>query len=105
MKLNCCKNKKSEIEISEIVDFLKIISEKNRLRILCILQKKERCVCEIWEYLDLPQNLASYHLKALKDFGLIGSRKEGTKIIYFLNEKNIKKLNFLKKFLTRKNIY
>ena len=95
-----CKNKKSGIEINEIVDFLKIISEKNRLRILCILQKKERCVCKIWKYLNLPQNLTSYHLKVLKDFGLINSRKEGTKIIYFLNQKNIKKFNFLKKFLT-----
>lgn len=100
MDFDCCKNKKSEMEINEVIDFLKIISEKNRLKILCILQKKEKCVCEIWKYLDLPQNLTSYHLGILKNFGLINSKKEGTKIIYFLNKKNIKKLNFLKKFLT-----
>ncbi len=91
MKFNCCKSKKSEIRLKKVVDFLKIISEENRLKILCVLQKQEKCVCEIWRFLDLPQNLISHHLKVLKDFGLIGSRKEGTKVFHFLNQKNIKK--------------
>lgn len=82
MNFNCCK---------KVIDFLKIISEENRLKILCLLRKQEKCVCEIWQFLDLPQNLISHHLKVLKDFGLIGSRKEGTKVFYFLNKKNIKK--------------
>lgn len=62
------------------MDFLKVISEENRLKILCILRKQEKCVCEIWQFLDLPQNLISHHLKVLKDSGLIDSRKEGTKV-------------------------
>jgi ArsR family transcriptional regulator len=91
MNFNCCKAKKSETKLKKVVDFLKIISEKNRLKILCILQKQERCVCEIWQYLKLPQNLVSHHLKVLKNFGLIDSKKESTKVFYFLNQKNIKK--------------
>lgn len=79
----------------QVVDFLKIISEESRLKILCILQKKKKCVCEIWQFLDLPQNLVSHHLRVLKDFGLIDSEKEGTKVFYFLNKKNIKKFNSL----------
>jgi len=95
MSFNCCKTKKSESRINKTVDFLKIISEENRLKILCILQKEEKCVCKIWQFLNLPQNLISHHLKVLKDFGLIGSRKEGTKVFYFLNKKNIKKFTSL----------
>jgi len=95
MNLNCCKIKKSETKLKKVVNFLKIISEENRLKILCILQKQERCVCEIWQFLDLPQNLISHHLKVLRDFGLIGSRKEGTKVFYFLNKENIKKFTSL----------
>ncbi|PJA02289.1 ArsR family transcriptional regulator [bacterium (Candidatus Gribaldobacteria) CG_4_9_14_3_um_filter_36_15] len=91
MKFDCCKTKKSKSNLGQMVDFLKIISEKNRLLILCLLKKGEMCVCEIWQHLDLPQNLVSHHLKVLKDFGLIKSRRESTKIIYFLNQKNIKK--------------
>jgi len=91
MKLTCCESQKSKKELSEVVNFLKVISEENRLKILCILQKGELCVCEIWQILDLPQNLVSHHLKVLKDFGLIESRKESTKVIYSLNSINTKK--------------
>jgi ArsR family transcriptional regulator len=87
MKLDCCEKQKSKIELSKLVNFLKAISEENRLKILCILQKGELCVCEIWQHLDLPQNLVSHHLKVLKDFGLVESKKESTKVIYSLNSR------------------
>jgi DNA-binding transcriptional ArsR family regulator len=41
--------------------------------------------------LDLPQNLVSHHLKVLKDFKLVESRKESTKVIYSLNAQIISK--------------
>lgn len=92
MNFKCCKIKKNKNNLDKISKFLKIISDKNRLRILCILQeqqKKNICVCDIWQYLDLPQNLVSHHLKVLKDFGLVKSKKVGTSVIYSLNIKNI----------------
>ncbi len=99
MKLNCCKNK-SEKNIKQAITFLKIISEENRLKILCILRSGERCVCEIWQHLELPQNLVSHHLKVLKDFNLILSKKDGLKIFYKLNQKTlIKHTKLLNKFL------
>lgn len=83
-----------------MVEFLKIVSEKNRLKILCLLEKGEKCVCEIWQYLKLPQNLVSHHLKTLKNFNLILSRKEGVKIFYKINKKVVKKyLKLLNKYL------
>jgi len=100
MKLKCCKNKKARDELKQVVDFLKAISEENRLKILCILQKQELCVCEIWRILDLPQNLVSHHLKILKDFNLVEYRKEGVKIIYSLNSKNTKRyISLLSRFI------
>lgn len=87
--------------LSKIKNFLEIISDENRLLILKYLTGGEKCVCEIWESIGLPQNLASYHLKMLKDYKLISSRKQGLKVIYKLDkdvlEKNLKLLN---KFLT-----
>jgi len=91
MKLDCCESQKSKKELLEAVNFLKAISEENRLKILCILQKSNLCVCDIWQHLDLPQNLVSHHLKVLKDFGLVESKKEGTKVIYSLNSEITKK--------------
>lgn len=85
------------------MNFLKIISEENRLKIVCILYYGEKCVCEIWQYLKLPQNLVSHHLKILKDFGLISSKKEGLKVFYKLNKKVVKKyIKLINKFLNPK---
>ncbi len=99
MKPDCCKNK-SAGKIRQVVEFLKIISEENRLKILCLLKEDEKCVCEIWQYLKLPQNLVSHHLKVLKDFDLISSRKERVKIFYKINKKAVKKhLKSLNNFL------
>ncbi len=92
MNLDCCKSQKSKKDLSEVIIFLKAISEENRLKILCILRKGELCVCEVWQHLGLSQNLVSHHLKVLKDFDLVESRKEGTSVIYSLNSKNTKKL-------------
>ncbi len=100
MKPKCCKDKKTVSEISQTAEFLKIISEENRLKIICLLKKKERCVCDIWQYLNLAQNLTSHHLKILKEFKLISSKKEGLKTIYSINEKTIKNYSkLLNKFI------
>ena len=100
MKSSCCKNKKSITELQKVVDFLKIINEENRFKILCLLQKGEQCVCEIWQCLILPQNLVSHHLKILKNFGLIFPEKRGLKVFYKLNQKVVKKyFKLLKNFL------
>jgi ArsR family transcriptional regulator len=91
MESKCYKTKKAKNDLEQTVNFLKIISEENRLFILCLLKKGEMCVCEIWQRLNLPQNLVSHHLKVLKDFKLIKSRRESTKIIYSLDQKSVKK--------------
>ena len=88
MRPNCCDNK-SKIVIQELMEFLNVISDENRLKIICLLNKGEKCVCEIWKNLGIPQNLASYHLKTLKDFKLLNSKKQGLKVIYALNKKNL----------------
>jgi len=86
--------------MSQVAKFLKVISEENRLKILCLLEENEGCVCEIWQNLKLPQNLVSHHLKALKDLNLISSKKIGLKVFYKLNQKVIKKyLEDFNKFL------
>jgi len=103
MEPTCFKDKKSTAEVSKTVEFLKALSEENRLKILCILREGEQCVCDIWQYLDLPQNLVSHHLKVLKDFGLISSRKEGLKVFYKLNKEATKEnLKLLNRYLNRK---
>ena len=102
MKPNYCKDKKSITELKKVIDFLKIIAEENRLKILCILVKGEKCVCDIWQYLNLSQNLTSHHLKVLRDLNLINSRKEGLKVFYSINKKVVNNYSkLLNKFLNQ----
>ena len=95
MKPKCCINNKILREVGETAELLKIVAEENRLKILCTLKAGERCVCDIWKDLAIPQNLASHHLRVLKDAGLINSRKEGLNVIYWLNKQEITKFNLL----------
>lgn len=75
---------------------LNTLSDPNRMRILGILSKnRELCVCEIFEALDLPQNLTSYHLNILRRSGLVNSRKEGVKVIYSINRERVDNLKNL----------
>lgn len=76
---------KGEARLEQLAEYLKVISDPNRLRILCMLAGGERCVCEICDPLDLRQNLASHHLKALKDAGLVKSRRDGKWMRYSLD--------------------
>lgn len=103
MNPKCCFNKKSVADIDDLAEFLKIISEKNRLKILCMLKNNERCVCDIWKFLGLSQNLTSSHLKILRDAKLIKSRQDGQYVYYSINQDFFKKcnlllINFIKKY-------
>ena len=100
MNPECCKDRKLIVKLVKVVEFLKIIGEENRLKILCVLCRDEKCVCEIWKHLGLPQNLTSHHLKVLKDFNLIASEKKGLNVFYRINKEVIKKyLSLLSTFL------
>ena len=81
-------------EVNELSETLKVISDPNRLRILCALFSGEKCVCEIEEGLAISQPLASYHLGVLRETGLVEVRKEGTWSYYSL-EKTLPQLNRL----------
>lgn len=95
MEKECFNCRDINLELSEMIDFLKIISEENRLKIICFLKNKEKCVCEIQEFLDIPQNLVSHHLKVMKNFNLIKSNKIGLNVFYSLDKDIIKKYSSL----------
>ena len=53
------------------------LSDETRLGILEMLRGGERCVCELQDELDAAQSRLSFHLRVLKDAGLVTDRKEG----------------------------
>jgi ArsR family transcriptional regulator len=61
------------------------LSEPLRIRLLELLREQELCVCELCEVLEVSQSKLSFHLKTLKQAGLVRSRQEGRWIYYSLN--------------------
>jgi ArsR family transcriptional regulator len=63
----------------------KALSDKNRIRIVKMLQKKSLCVCEIKDVLKLATSTVSKHLSILREAGLIVDWKDGNWINYKIN--------------------
>jgi ArsR family transcriptional regulator len=61
------------------------LSDETRLEIVRLLSHGERCVCELQDVLDAAQSRLSFHLKTLKDAGLVSDRREGRWVYYALN--------------------
>ena len=53
------------------------LSDETRLAVLEMLQEGERCVCDLQDELDAAQSRLSFHLKVLREAGLVTDRKEG----------------------------
>jgi ArsR family transcriptional regulator, arsenate/arsenite/antimonite-responsive transcriptional repressor len=61
------------------------LSDETRLSILKRLRHGERCVCELTDVLDAAQSRLSFHLRVLKEAGLVIDRREGRWMYYTLN--------------------
>jgi ArsR family transcriptional regulator len=53
------------------------LSDETRLEIMELLRGGERCVCELTDDLEAAQSRLSFHLRVLKNAGLVTDRKEG----------------------------
>lgn len=73
----------------ELVKVLKAAGDKNRLRILKMLQHKNMCVCELSAVLGIAQPSVSRHMGLLKEAGLVCDERDGQWIIYSLRRNAI----------------
>ena len=79
-------------QIEEASRLFHALSEPTRLQILEQLRKGEQCVCELTEVFHTGQSRLSFHLRVLKEAGLINDRPEGRWMYYSLNVEGIKEL-------------
>lgn len=93
---SCCSpsNKESK-QVEPLYSLLKLVSEKNRLKLLCILRNGEHCVCELMEHLQMSQSLISHHLADLRNEGMVMNEKRGLKVYYSLTDRGRKITNLL----------
>jgi ArsR family transcriptional regulator len=53
------------------------LSDETRIGVLQMLRGGERCVCDLQDELGAAQSRLSFHLRVLKDAGLVSDRREG----------------------------
>ncbi len=73
------------LDTDRAVRLFHALSDQTRLDILERLRRGERCVCELTDALDAAQSRLSFHLRVLKDAGLVTDRREGRWMYYTIN--------------------
>ncbi|KOF03307.1 ArsR family transcriptional regulator [Roseivirga ehrenbergii] len=74
--------------VEKIAFVLKTIAHPMRVGIIDLLSRNEKMsVNDITAYLGLEQSLTSHHLANLKMKGVLGSKRDGKNIFYFLKMK------------------
>ena len=68
------------------------LSDETRLQIIERLSDGEQCVCDLTGMLATTQSLLSFHLKTLKDAGILKDRREGRWVYYSLSPEAIEEL-------------
>lgn len=69
----------------DIISGFHALSEPLRISVVELLRSQELCVCELCDALGVTQSKLSFHLKTLKEAGLVHARQEGRWIYYSLN--------------------
>ena len=67
-------------------NFLKTMSHRDRLSILCALSSEEKSVSEIENSLALRQSSVSQHLARLRMEGFVTTRRRGKQIFYSISD-------------------
>ena len=72
------------INDSALLRRFQAVAEETRFEIVRCLSDGERCVCELQNDLDAAQSRLSFHLKKLKEAGVVSDRRDGRWVYYSL---------------------
>ena len=74
---------------SNVCKISKALSDQNRLKIIKLLSRGEKCGCVLLEAFNITQPTLSHHMQILSECDLIKTRKEGKWMHYSLNKKTL----------------
>ncbi len=82
----------NEEKLEELAEFFKALSHPVRLKIISILIEGKQCVKNLGEVLNMSQPSVSQHLSILRSRGIVGWKREGSIICYYIKDERILKL-------------
>ena len=82
----------SDSIIQSYAERLKVCGHPVRLKLLCVIERENSCVTELWRCLNQSQPVISQHLAVLKDKGIVEARIEGNRRIYSICDPFIREI-------------
>jgi len=77
--------KKMQSSADDACRLMKVLSNRDRMMLLCQISQGEMCVSELEERLDIHQPTLSQQLTVLRNEELVETRREGKQIYYSLS--------------------
>jgi ArsR family transcriptional regulator len=78
--------------LEQALRLFRALGDETRLRLIERLREGEQCVCDLTDDLEAGQSRLSFHLKTLKDAGVVTDRRQGRWIYYALNPEMFEQL-------------
>lgn len=77
-------------DLTTRVELVKAVADPTRLRVLDVLGTEgPQCHCELEVALDVPASRLSFHLRVLREAGLVGTRRRGRLVAYHLEPRGL----------------
>ena len=81
-----------ENALIDLAELFKIFGDSTRIKILYTLSVSEMCVCDIAQVLGMTISAVSHQLSILRRSKLVGTRREGKTIFYFLADDHVESI-------------
>ena len=92
----CLAAEEAHAKFHEAARLFQALSDEARLSILSQLRRRgEICACDLTDCCGLAQPTVSYHLRVLRESGLVTAHKRGSWVYYRLNEASLRALHGL----------
>ena len=73
----------------DLAELFRVFGDSTRIKILTALSKGELCVCDISKVVGMSDSAVSHQLKILKNAKLVGFRRDGKTVFYFLADDHV----------------
>lgn len=75
----------TQTDLARTARWFHALGDETRLQIIERLCSGEQCVCDLTDFLQTGQSRLSFHLKTLKEAGILNDRREGRWVYYSMN--------------------
>ena len=75
--------------VGALADIFKVLGDPTRVRMLDVLSRGERCVCDLARLLGLSESAVSHQLRLLRNTRVVRTRRDGRQIYYALDDRHV----------------